>query len=159
MQTLLPSCPFEDWEKGGSDLKKQSPSYCAGLWSPLEVKSLSSAGAPTEYSNKNNVSVKSRLQHAPPPPGIPRAFDTFAVLGRRNLITRVFQGVGNLIPMLLGWGIWTAPSISREIFGVASYHRGRGIRGFCGKDCVFVANWLRGKGLKKLCAVFEVFKF
>ena len=26
---------------------------------------------------------------------------------------------------------------------------------FRGKDCVFVANWLRGKGLNKLCAVFE----
>ena len=31
--------------------------YCAGLWSPLEVKSLSSAGAPTEYSNKNKRPV------------------------------------------------------------------------------------------------------
>ena len=26
---------------------------------------------------------------------------------------------------------------------------------FCGKDCAFVANWLRGKGLNKLWAVFE----
>ena len=31
--------------------------------------------------------------------------------------------------------------------------------GFRGKDCAFVANWLRGKGLNKLCAVFEEFKF
>ena len=30
---------------------------------------------------------------------------------------------------------------------------------FRGKDCAFVANWLREKGLNKLCAVFEVFKF
>ena len=30
---------------------------------------------------------------------------------------------------------------------------------FRGKECAFVANWLRGKGLNKLCAVFEVFKF
>ena len=30
---------------------------------------------------------------------------------------------------------------------------------FSGKDCAFVANWLRGKGLNKLCGVFEVFKF
>ena len=45
-----------------------------------------------------NVSVKSKLQH--PPPGMPRAFDTFAVPGGGNLIIRVFQGVGNLIPML-----------------------------------------------------------
>ena len=26
---------------------------------------------------------------------------------------------------------------------------------FRGKDCAFMANWLRGKGLNKLCAVFE----
>ena len=31
-----------------------------------------------------NVSVKSKLQHAPPPPGHTRAFDTFAVPGRRE---------------------------------------------------------------------------
>ena len=32
-----------------------------------------------------NVSVKSKLQHAPPPSqGKPRAFDTFAVSGRRE---------------------------------------------------------------------------
>ena len=30
---------------------------------------------------------------------------------------------------------------------------------FRGKDCAFVANWLRGKGLNKLCVVFEVFNF
>ena len=26
---------------------------------------------------------------------------------------------------------------------------------FKGKDCVFVANWLKTKGLHKLCSVFE----
>ena len=26
---------------------------------------------------------------------------------------------------------------------------------FRGKDCAFMANWLRGKGLNKLCSVFE----
>ena len=26
---------------------------------------------------------------------------------------------------------------------------------FRGKDCAFVANWLRGRDLNKLCAVFE----
>ena len=30
---------------------------------------------------------------------------------------------------------------------------------FRGKDCGFVATWLRGKSLNKLSAVFEVFKF
>ena len=64
-----------------------------------------------------------------------------------NLIIRVFQGVGNLIPMhpqfhvkSLAW---------RAIMGDAV------LEDFRGKDCAFVANWLRGKDLKKLCAVFE----
>ena len=30
---------------------------------------------------------------------------------------------------------------------------------FRGKDCAFVANWLRGKGLNKLCAVLKIFIF
>ena len=38
---------------------------------------------------------------------------------------------------------------------MASYHGGRGVRDFRGKDCAFMANWLQGKGLNKLCAVFE----
>ena len=40
-----------------------------------------------------------------PPPGIPRAFDTFAVPGRREFDYQSLPGVGNLIPMLQGWGI------------------------------------------------------
>ena len=50
------------------------------------------------------VSVKSKLQHPPPPPpqGIPQAFDTFGVPGRREFDHQSLpggQGVGNLIPM------------------------------------------------------------
>ena len=30
---------------------------------------------------------------------------------------------------------------------------------FEGKDCVFVADWLKTKGLHKLCSVFEGFMF
>ena len=30
---------------------------------------------------------------------------------------------------------------------------------FKGKDCVFVADWLKTKGLHKLCSVFERFMF
>ena len=43
-----------------------------------------------------NVSVKSNLQHAPPPgiPGIPRAFDTFAVPGRREFDYQSLLGGG-----------------------------------------------------------------
>ena len=88
--------------------------------------------------NSPNVSVKSKLQHAPPPPqGIPRAFDTFAVPGRREFDYQSLQVKS------LAW-------------------RGMGdavLEDFRGKDCAFVANWLRGKGLNKPCGVFELFKF
>ena len=40
----------------------------------------------------NYVSVKSKLQH--PPPGIPRAFDTFAVPGRREFDDQSLPGGG-----------------------------------------------------------------
>ena len=50
------------------------------------------------------VSVKSKLQHATPP-GIPGHLTPLPSRGGGNLIIRVFQGVGNLIPMLKGWGI------------------------------------------------------
>ena len=42
------------------------------------------------------VSVKLKLQHPPPPPGIPRAFDNFAVPGRREFDYQSLRGV---------WGI------------------------------------------------------
>ena len=47
------------------------------------------------------VSVKSKLQHAPPPPrAYPEHLTPLPSRGGGNLIMRVFQGVGNLIPML-----------------------------------------------------------
>ena len=30
---------------------------------------------------------------------------------------------------------------------------------FRGKDCAFVANWLRGKGLNKLCGILKYLNF
>ena len=50
----------------------------------------------------NNVSVKSKLQHAPP--GIPRAFDTFAVPGRREFDYQSLLGGGEFDPHALGVG-------------------------------------------------------
>ena len=94
------------------------------------------------------VSVKWKLQHDPP--GIPRAFDTFPVPGRREFDDQSLPGGGEfeLLPRFyvksLAW--WA-------IMGNAV------LEDFRGKDCAFVANWLRGKGLNKLCAVFEVFEF
>ena len=49
------------------------------------------------------VSVKSKLQHAPPP-GIPRAFDTFAVPGRREFDYQSLPGGGEFDPHALGVG-------------------------------------------------------
>ena len=48
------------------------------------------------------VSVKSKLQHAPP--GKPRAFDTFAVPGRREFDYQSFPGGGEFDPHALGVG-------------------------------------------------------
>ena len=103
----------------------------------------------TPYVNDiGYVSDKSKLQHAPR--GIPRAFDTFAVLGRREFDYQSLPGDGEfeLHPRFhvksLAW---------RAIVGDAV------LEDFPGKDCAFLANWLRGKGLNKLCAVLEVFKF
>ena len=49
-----------------------------------------------------NVSVKSKLQHAPP--GIPRAFDTFALPGRREFDHQSLPGGGEFDPHALGVG-------------------------------------------------------
>ena len=58
----------------------------------------------TEIDEKEygNVSVKSKLQHAPP--GQTRAFDTFAVPGRRELDYQSFPGGGEFDPHALGVG-------------------------------------------------------
>ena len=87
-----------------------------------------------------------RSFNIPLPPGLSRAFDTFAVVGGGNLILRVFQGGGEfeLHPRFhMKSPAW------RAIMGDAV------LEDFRGKDCAFVANWLRGKGLNKLCTEFE----
>ena len=50
------------------------------------------------------VSVKSKLQHLPPPLGIPRAFDTFAVPGRKEFDYQSLPGGGEFEPHALGVG-------------------------------------------------------
>ena len=45
----------------------------------------------------SNVSVKSKLQH-PHPPGIPRAFDAFAVPRRREFDYQCLPGAGEFDP-------------------------------------------------------------
>ena len=62
-----------------------------------------------------------RSFNMPPPPGIPRAFDTFAVPGRREFDYQSLPGGEEFDPHVLGVGNLTAPSISCKIFGVASW--------------------------------------
>ena len=95
-----------------------------------------------------------------PPRAYPGHLTPLPSRGGGNLIIKVFQGVGNLIQ---GFGGGTEFELHPR-FHVKSL-AWRAIMGdavledFRGKDCAFVASWLRGKGLTKLCAVFEVFKF
>ena len=81
-----------------------------------------------------------------PPSGHTRAFDTFAVLGRREFDYQSLPGGGEfeLHPRFhvksLAW---------RAIMGDAV------LEDFRGKDCAFVVNWLQGKSLNKLFALFK----
>ena len=93
-------------------------------------------------------------------PGIPQAFDTFAVPGRREFDYRSLPGGGEFDPHVSGvgnlnctldfmWNLWRG-ELSLDTV----------LEDFRGQDCAFVANWLRGKGLNKLSAVFEgTFKY
>ena len=103
----------------------------------------------------NYVSVKSKLQHAPPghTPGI------------WHLCRPGEEGIW-WSESSRGWGIWSPCFRGGEFELHPRFHvmwwaiMGDAVlEDFRGKDCAFVANWLRGKGLNKLCAVFEVFKF
>ena len=119
----------------------------------------------TDCHSENYVSVKSKLQHPPPPPpppGIPRAFDTFAVPGRRECDYQSPPGGGEIDPHALGGkaGIWTAPSSSYEVSGVASHHGGRGVRGFLRKRLCLCGQLVTRNGLKQaLCRIWRHFCF
>ena len=96
-------------------------------------------------ATQTNVTVKSKLQHPPPPPGIPRAFDAFSCPGGREFDHHSL-GVGNLIASL------------DVMLRVALIPRGLINHGgdVKGKDSVFVADCqLKTKGLHKLCSLFE----
>ena len=79
-------------------------------------------------------SVKSKLQHPPPPPPPPRHLTPLPSRGGEFELHPRFHVKS------LAW---------RAIIGDGA------LEDFRGKDCSFMANWLRGKGLNKLCAVFE----
>ena len=68
----------------------------------------------------------------PPPPGIPRAFDTFVVPGRREFDYQSLPGGGYFEPHAKGVGNWTVVSISCEISECFARDKllwkGRGVR-------------------------------
>ena len=84
-----------------------------------------------------------------PPRANPGHLTPLPPWGGGNLIIRVFQGVGNLISMRWGWGIWTAPTISCENSCVAVYHGGRGVGGFSWKRLCLCGQLVTRKGLKQ----------
>ena len=95
------------------------------------------------------VSVKWKLQHAPPghTPGI------------WHLCRPGEEGIW-LSESSRGWGIWTAPSISCEISGVANYHGGHGVRGFSWKRLCLCGQLVTRKGLKQaLCRIWRYLNF
>ena len=94
--------------------------------------------------------VKSKLQH--PLPG--------------HLVPFPAREGGHLITTHMGWGIWLLASIlcyesrwfhvSWSGWLIMAETTETNFDEFKGKDCVFVADWLKTKGLQKLCSVFEV---
>ena len=95
------------------------------------------------------VSVKSKLQH--PPPGIPRAFDNFAVPGRREFDHQSLPGGGEFE---LHPRFHVKSLVWQVIMGDAV------LEGFCGKDCAFLASWLRAfKYGTSFVPYLKVFKF
>ena len=102
----------------------------ANYWPDLEAKNffraldniasnraLGKCRKDVSLKHKPRVMYRSIRSFNIPPPGIPRALDTFNLPSRGggNLIIRVFQRVGNLIPMHRRWGIWTVSSISCDM--------------------------------------------
>ena len=101
-----------------------------------------------------NVSVKSKLQHPPPPGHTP---------GIWHLYRPGEEGMW-LSKSSRGWGIWSPCVRGREFELHPRFHvkflAWRAIMGalvledFRGKDCAFVANWLQG-----LCRIWRYLNF
>ena len=92
------------------------------------------------FFRRSNVSVKSKLQHAPP-----RAFDPFAVPGRREFDHQSLPGGGEFElhpPFHVKSLAWRA--IMEEL----------GVRGFSWKRLCFCGQLVTRKGLKQaLCRI------
>ena len=85
-----------------------------------------------------------------PPPGIPRAFDTFAVPGRREFDYHSLPGGRECVwsPCFRGGGFELHPQFHVKSLAWRAIMGDVVLEDFRRKDCAFVASWLRGKGLK-----------
>ena len=71
------------------------------------------------------------------------------------IIRESFPGAGESDPHALGVGNLNCTLDFMKSLAWRAIMEDGVLEDFRGKDCAFVANWLRGKGLNKLCAVFE----
>ena len=91
----------------------------------------------------------------PPPSGTLWAFDTFAILGRREFEYQSLPGSGEFKPQ---------PRFHVKSLGalhMTSYHGGHSVRGFSWKKLCLCGQLVTRKGLKQtFCAPYlKVFKF
>ena len=103
------------------------------------------------------VSVKLKLQHGPPghTPGIWHLCRP----GEEGIwLSESSRGWGIWSPCFRGGGLELHPRFHVKSLAWRAIMGDAVLEDFRGKDCAFVASWLRGKGLNKLCAVFEVLK-
>ena len=110
--------PFSQMKREYNTILDDADSANRNTFVPSQSFAWCSSGNFSQGDQIYNVSVKSKLQHPPPPhPGTPRAFDTFVVSGRREFDYQSLPGCGEFEPHARGWGIWTVVSISCEISG------------------------------------------
>ena len=99
-----------------------------------------------------------------PPTGIPRTFDTFAVPERREFDYQSLPGGGEFDPHALGVENLNC-SLDRFHMQslacrVASYHGGRGVRGFSWKRLCLCGQLVMRKWLKQaLCRIWRYLNF
>ena len=96
---------------------------------------------------RSNRSFKTSPPRACPghAPGMPRAFDTFAVQGRREFDYQSLPGGREFDPHALAGGEFELhPRVHMKTLARRAVMGDAVLEDFRGKDCAFVANWLQG---------------
>ena len=104
-----------------------------------------------------------RSFNIPPPPGHTTGIWHLCRPGEEGIwLSESSRGWGIWFPCVRGgeFGIWTAPSIPREISGGPSYHGGHGVRGFSWKRLCLCGQLVTRKGHKQtLCRIWRYLNF